>query len=105
MPTSFGCRACQTGIEDGRPLVDIAHPVAPLVGGDKVAARKAQNAEAQLLEHGDHLGAKPVEVIGRHQRHCTDVKLARAGARDLERGVVAGGVGGVAQGVGAVTRG
>ena len=47
------------GIEDGRTLVDVADAVAPLVRGDEVAAGKAKDAEAQLLERGDDFGRKP----------------------------------------------
>ena len=80
-------------IEDRRPLVDVADAVAPLVGGDEVAAGKAKDAEAQLLERGNDLRAEAFDVVGRHQRDRADVKRARAGCGDLDACVVAVGLG------------
>ena len=61
-------------IEDRRALVEIADRVAPLVGGDEVAAGEAENAGVQLLQRGDDLGAKALDVVGRHQRDRADVE-------------------------------
>ena len=61
-------------IEDGRALVDVADAIAPLVRGDKIAAGKTENAEAQLLERGDHLGPKAFDIVGGHKRNRADMK-------------------------------
>src|ERR1017187_6524944 len=83
VPTSFGCTAFQR-VHDWRALVRIADGVAPFVGRHEVTARKTIDARMKLLERGDDLGAKPLHVIGGHQRYGADVKSARARSRDLQ---------------------
>ena len=92
-----GLHSVPDGIEDGRPLVDVADAIAPLVRGDEVAAGKAQNAKAQLLERGDHFRPEAFDVVRGHERDRADVEGAGACAGDLECCVVGVGCGGVAQ--------
>ena len=54
-------------IKDGRALVNLAHAISPLVGGDKIAAGKAEDAKAQLLQRGDDLAAEALDVVGGHE--------------------------------------
>src|SRR5665213_3917962 len=49
------------GIEDERSLVDLTDTIAPLIRGDKVASRKAQDPKTQLLERRDDLRAEAVD--------------------------------------------
>ena len=83
-----GLHGVPDGIEDGRPLIDVADAVAPLVCGDKVAAGKAEDAEAQLLERCDDLRTEAFNIVRGHERDRADMKGARACAGDLESGVV-----------------
>ena len=85
------------GIENGWPLVDVTYGVAPLIRGDEVAAREAKHAEAQLLEGGDDFWTEAFDVVRGHQRNCANVEGARAGACDLESGVIGICCGGISQ--------
>ena len=88
MPTSLGCTACQTGSKMGGPLIDVTYAVAPFIRGDKVASRKAEDAEAQLLERCYDLRTEAFNIVRRHERDRADMKGARACARDLKSGFV-----------------
>ena len=61
-----GLQCVPHGIEDRRPLVNVAYTVAPLVCGDEVAAGKTQNAKTQPFERGDYLGTEALDVIRGH---------------------------------------
>ena len=74
----------------GRALIAIADGVVPNEVRGVVAAVTPE-ARLDLTDQRDCVGTEPFDVISRHQRKRADVKVARAGPRNLERGV--GGVG------------
>jgi hypothetical protein len=84
-------------IEDRRALIDVANAIAPLVRGDEIAAWKAEDAEAQLLERGDDLGAEAFDVVRGHKRNRADMEGAGACASDFQSCVIGVGRSGVAQ--------
>ena len=84
-------------IEDRRAFIDVANAIAPLVRGYEIAARKAEDAEAQLLERGYDLGAEAFYVVRGHERNCADMEGTGASASDLQSCVIGVCRSGVAQ--------
>ena len=62
-----GLHSMPHGIKNRRPLVDVAHAVAPLIRGNKIAAGKTQNPKPQLFKCGDNLRPKAFNVVGGHE--------------------------------------
>ena len=83
-----GLHGAPDGVPDGRALVGIADGVAPVVGGDEVAAGPAIDARAKGLEHVDDFAPPAVDVVRGHQRNGADAQGAGAGGGDLDLAVV-----------------
>src|ERR1700722_14127867 len=68
----------------GWPLVTIAKTVAPVIRGNKVAARPFGHGISGVLEEVHHPGMEALDVLRWHEGHGADVEAAAACSHNLQ---------------------
>jgi hypothetical protein len=76
----------------------------PVVIGKKISAREPENSGTLLLQEGNSIRTEAPNVVGGHQRDCSDAKQALSGSGDFDPAVIRIPLGDKPQRVGGVRR-